>query len=235
MVEDLISLVQSFSLKNHSSQWSEYYKNNNYTDDEMIKKEDVVNSFLSDITRMEGGKIASLQDFGANDGRFSRLALEYASLVVSHDFDGLAVDENYKRCQLENEERILPVITDLSNPSPGIGWLGRERKSFFDRFSSDAGLALALTHHLSIRHHMSFTMQAEFFAGVCRYLIVEYVPKTDKQVSRLLISRDDIFESYSQDGFEEGFSACFCILSSCEVGSSGRVIYLMERKPLGVQ
>ncbi len=232
MVEDLKALVEGLSLQVQSSQWSEYYLSNSYSDKEMEGKEKVVRLFLSDMTSMLGSELISIQDFGANDGRFSRLAKDYCSVVVSHDIDGVAVEGNYLRCLKECEEKILPVVTDLANPSPGIGWKGKERKAFCERFVSDAGMALALTHHLAIRHHISFSMQAEFFSTLCRFLIVEFIPKSDEQVKRLLLAREDVFVGYDQDSFELMFSKYYCIVSSQQVTASGRVLYLMKRKDM---
>jgi hypothetical protein len=69
---------------------------------------------------------------------------------------------------------------------------------------------------------------AEFFNSLCRNLIIEFVPKSDPQVRRLLASREDIFDDYTPAGFENAFADCFTILQRHEVGEEGRCLYLMR-------
>ena len=87
---------------------------------------------------------------------------------------------------------------DLTNPSPGLGWESEERDSLLERGPCDAALALALVHHLAIGNNLPLPMVARFLARVCRTLIIEFVPKSDSQVQRLLASREDIFPDYTR-------------------------------------
>jgi len=68
----------------------------------------------------------------------------------------------------------------------------------------------------------------DFLAGICRTLVIEFVPKTDSQVQRLLATREDIFPGYTREGFEQAFSTRFAALASCPVKNSERTIYLMQ-------
>jgi hypothetical protein len=49
-------------------------------------------------------------------------------------------------------------------------------------------------------------------------------------VQKLLTSREDIFPSYTREGFEAAFSVRFVIHKSEPVRDSERTLYLMERK-----
>jgi hypothetical protein len=89
-------------------------------------------------------------------------------------------------------------------------------------------MALALIHHLAIGNNLPFNLIVDFLAGICRTLIIEFVPKSDSQVQRLLATREDIFRNYDKEGFEQAFSARFAILASSPVKESERTIYLME-------
>jgi hypothetical protein len=60
-------------------------------------------------------------------------------------------------------------------------------------------------------------------------LIVEFVPKHDSQVKRLLRSRVDIFETYDQANFEAVFSNYFQIIDSGMIQNSDRRLYLMQK------
>jgi hypothetical protein len=141
--------------------------------------------------------------------------------------DPAAVERNYRRVRAENESRILPLLMDLTNPSPALGWAHRERLSLEQRGPADALLALALVHHLAIGHNLPLERIAETFARLGRHLIIEFVPKEDSQVQRMLRSRPDIFPRYTRDGFEAAFGTHFRIDDAQPVSGSERRIYLM--------
>jgi hypothetical protein len=94
----------------------------------------------------------------------------------------------------------------------------------------DLVMALALIHHLAISNNVPLESVADFFARLGRWLLIEFVPKEDSQVQRLLASRQDIFPHYHQAGFEEAFGRFFVIQACHTVEGSRRVLYLMERK-----
>ena len=100
---------------------------------------------------------------------------------------------------------MLPLLLDLTNPSPDIGWENRERQAALKRSPGDTVMALALIHHLAIANNLPLPMLARFFAGICKRLIIEFVPKSDSQTERLLGSREDIFPNYTQSAFEAAF------------------------------
>jgi hypothetical protein len=83
---------------------------------------------------------------------------------------------------------------------------------------------------MAISNNVPLGKVAEFFAGCGEWLIVEFVPKSDSQVERLLRNREDIFEDYTRSGFESAFGHWFDIQSSCAVRDSERWMYLMKRK-----
>jgi hypothetical protein len=92
-------------------------------------------------------------------------------------------------------------------------------------------LALALIHHLCISNNLPFNFVVEFFARITsKYLVIEFVPKSDSQVKRLLKTREDIFINYNQNNFENHFMNLFNIIKTIKVDDSERVIYLMEKK-----
>jgi hypothetical protein len=125
---------------------------------------------------------------------------------------------------------LLPLLLDLTNPSPALGWANRERDSFAGRGPADLVLALAVIHHLAISNNVPLPKLAEFFADVGRWLVIEFVPKADSQVVKLLASRADIFPNYTREGFEAAFQERFVIHAAEEVRESGRILYWMERR-----
>jgi ribosomal protein L11 methylase PrmA len=91
-------------------------------------------------------------------------------------------------------------------------------------------LALALVHHLAIANNVPLARVCEFFAGIARTLIVEFIPKSDSQVRRMLASRADIFSDYGVEGFERAFAQRFDIVRRVALPESERILYAMRRR-----
>ena len=119
---------------------------------------------------------------------------------------------------------------DLTNPSPGLGWNHQERASLRKRGPADMVMALALVHHLAISNNVPLPQLADFFSRLGKELIVEFVPKGDSQVERLLASREDIFPNYTETGFEEAFSTVYEIIEKKQIEGSNRTLYLMQSR-----
>jgi hypothetical protein len=67
-------------------------------------------------------------------------------------------------------------------------------------------------------------------ARLGRAVIIEWVPKPDPQVQRLLRSREDIFESYHVEALRAAFTAVGLAERRVEmVGDSGRTLHLFAR------
>ena len=128
------------------------------------------------------------------------------------------------------EKYLLPLIVDLTNPSPALGWHNRERESFTARAPADMVFALALIHHLAISNNVPLTQLADFFHAMGKWLIIEFVPKSDSQVKILLQSREDVFDEYTVDDFERVFKSRFTIHKKVKINEAERHLYLMERR-----
>jgi len=102
--------------------------------------------------------------------------------------------------------------------------------SIVDRGPADAVLALALVHHLAISNNVPLSRIGEFLSRICRSLIIEFVPKSDSQVQRLLSTREDIFPDYTQEAFETELGSYFSTETSVRIGGSERTIYLMRKR-----
>jgi len=223
ILDSLASTVRSLHVRPKRSEWSDYYKDNTYSDDSAMHKAEVVGEFIRSV------QPKSLWDLGANTGRFSEIALEHAKTVVAMEQDPWCVEAAYRKWK-EEERAILPMKIDLANPSPALGWAHRERQSVVERGPADAVLALALIHHLCISSNVPLPDAASFFASIARHLIIEFVPKEDEMVQFLLRSREDIFMSYTKEGFEAAFTTYFEIVENVTAPDSERVLYLMKAK-----
>lgn len=224
LIESLESTIKKMEWKPGGTEWGDYYNDTNYTDNSFEYKKELVSSWVSRISPK------SVWDMGANDGTFSRLASEKNIPTAAFDIDPTAVEKNYRQIKSLKEEYLVPLLLDLTNPSPAIGWHNQERDSVFGRAPVDMVFALAIIHHLAISNNVPLPHLADLFYDLGRWLVIEFVPKSDSQVQRLLHSRVDIFPHYIQDDFEQVFEKRFIIHEKKIIHNSERYLYLMERK-----
>ncbi len=225
LIVSLENTVRRLTWKAAGTEWAEYYDITNYTAEAFEHKRQLLMAWLEQIAPR------TVWDLGANTGLFSRLAAERGAYTVSFDVDPAAVERNYYQVKANRETNLLPLVLDLTNPSPAIGWGNRERDSLLQRGPADLVMALALVHHLAISNNVPLDALAAFFAEAGRWLIIEFVPKSDSQVQKLLRSRVDIFSDYTREGFEGAFERCFIVRQAVPLRESERWLYLMERRP----
>ena len=223
LIDSLESTIRKLKWSPGGTEWDDYYaNNNNYDDSSMPDKERKIELLLSQI------KPNTVWDLGANFGNFSRIASKYSESVIAWDIDPSCVERNYLTLK-KTKENITPLLVDLTNPSPSIGWNCRERASFFERDEPDVILALGLVHHLAISNNTPLSYIFEFLSRLSRNVIIEFIPKSDSQVKKLLSSREDIFEDYTQEGFERVLLNFFKIVSLEKIKDSERSIYYLKK------
>ena len=224
LVDSLESAIKGLKWNPQGTEWVDYYQDDSYTSEGLEHKQRLVGEYLD---RAGPGMV---WDFGANTGLFSRMASQRGAMTVSFDVDPACVERNYLEVLHSGEKRLLPLVLDMTNPSARIGWANEERMSVRDRGPADLVLALALAHHLAISNNVPLGRIADFMARKCNWLIIEFVPKTDPKVRKLLATREDIFTNYTQQDFEMEFSKEFTILDSQRIRDSERTLYLMIRR-----
>jgi SAM-dependent methyltransferase len=223
LLKHLFSSIANLKLTKQNSIWNQYYNNKITNPAYLLSKEMIFQGFWSKITP------GLVLDLGANDGHFSRL-IPQSNNIISTDFDALVVNDNYANNKKNNHTNILPLILDLCNPSPGIGWNNEERTDFFERKKFDTIIALALVHHLVFSNNITLEMIAQKFSNVKKYLIIEFIPFNDEKVQQIIQNRDIAHIQYSMEYFEKCFGIYFILTSKCNVSSSDRILYLYERK-----
>jgi hypothetical protein len=225
LIESLESAVRKLEWTPPASEWSGYYDERaSYSEESARHKEDLVRTLLREISPK------TVWDLGANVGHYSRIAAASGASTVSFEIDASCVEANYRRVVKDGERGILPLLLDLTNPSPSLGWAHAERSSLVERGPVDAVMALALVHHLAIANNVPLERVASFFGDLATWLIIEFVPKDDPMVQKLLASREDIFPDYTRDGFEQAFSTLFSTERTEDLSGSSRVLYLMRGK-----
>ncbi len=224
LIESLEATVRGLNAPIRKTGWVEYYQHTNYTNTTFESKKRYVQETVQRLAPR------LVWDLGANTGVFSRVAAGSSNaLVISADYDPEAVEVNYQQVKREHDSSLLPLVIDLTNPSPAIGWDNTERDSFYQRGPADLVLALALVHHLAIGNNVPLERLAATFARLGKYLLVEFVPKEDSQVQKLLQSREDIFPDYHLEGFKRAFARHFQLEKEMPIEGSARTLLLYRK------
>lgn len=225
ILDSLERTVSGLKLPRTKTEWGDYYDHTNYSDSAATAKAKLIQAFAKDVP-----KLKRVLDLGGNDGRYSRPFLAQNVDAVCADIDPLAVEANYRTVKKHHETHMLPLLIDLINPGGAMGWGNRERTPVHERLQADAVMALALIHHLAISNNVPFGMIAEYLKQFGPYLVIEYVPKTDSQVQKLLATRKDVFGQYTQQDFEAAFAGHYRLVRSQPIRGSKRMLYLYKRR-----
>lgn len=228
LLDHLRRTVEGLKLPAQGTVWADYADQTSYSEAGTTSKEALVRRQLEAVAA-EGGRRA--WDIGANTGRYSAIAADAGFWVLALDIDWAAVERHYLALRATGERRIMPLLADIAEPSPGIGWANAERAPLIDRSNADVVIALALVHHLAIGRNVPLPMISRLMARLSPHLIIEWVPKSDRMVERLLAAREDVFADYSPEGFRAAFRTDFEIVEETPIEDSGRVLFRMRRHP----
>ena len=202
----------------------------NYTDTATQHKITALKQFVAQIDNLN-----MVWDMGSNDGFYSRVIASSGVTVVCFDIDPLAVEKNYKKTKQEQGITLLPLLQDLTNPSSSIGWAQVERDGLNKRGTADLIMALALIHHLAISNHVPLNLIAAYFSSLGDYLIIEFVPKEDLQVKKLLANIKDIYDQYDLNHFKQAFSLFYDFLAEEPLIETSRTLFFMKKRSLNVK
>lgn len=223
-VKRIRRIVKRLTWSRARSTWSNYVHCNTYEQVDRERKKQF-------ILRAAGSKHRScVWDLGCNTGEYSRAVCECADLVVAVDADHLAIEHLYRRLKDEQSLKILPLVGNLTDPSPGLGWRHRERQTLEKRSRPDLILALALVHHLSIGRNVPLLDLVEWFASFEADLVIEFVAPEDAMVEQLLRNRDELDFGYTQGRFEACVANHFVIAETEVLQSGTRTIYYLRPK-----
>ncbi len=171
-------------------------------------------------------------DIGANTGVFSRLACERGIPTVALDIDAAAVEKNYLPVPPGGDP--LPAAAGgrhhQSQPGHRLGKRGKDVAAGArpgGRYPGPGpGAPPGHRQQPSLRQDRRAVLPP-----VPESLIIEFIPKSDSQVQRLLATREDVFPTYEAGSFEAEFSRFFDIAGSEKIPESQRTLYLMRRRP----
>ncbi|HWC12948.1 MAG TPA: hypothetical protein VG455_17210 [Acidimicrobiales bacterium] len=223
-VDKLLGVVRTLSWQPEASAWTSYPTTNTYAADDRARKLRFVDSVSS------SARPRLVWDLGCNDGTYARAAAAHASQVVAMDADHATVELLYRSLRSAGVRNILPLVVDLADPSPSLGWRNRERPGLLERPRPDLVLALALVHHLAIGANIPLPQVVEWLAGLSEVAVVEFVDRHDPMVAQLLANKSVAHADYSLTGFEHQVAEHFDVEAREELSSGTRVLYALRRR-----
>lgn len=223
LISHLEQIIQKFIVRK-STTWSNYYEETILGNEYLANKEQVFLEFCSGI------EFSSGLDLGANEGHFTKLLAAKNVQVIATDTDSRTIGNLYQYVKKNRVGNILPLVVDVTNPTPALGFNSTERSAFHSRVKPDLVIALALIHHLAIGNNLPLELIAEYFSGIAPQLVIEFIPRDDPKVKQMLASRRVIFESYTGENFERFFEVYFHIRKKKQIAGTTRHLYLMQRK-----
>ena len=222
----LLRLVRKVTWEPSGSGWSGYGETCTYDAAGRAAKQ----AFVDAAVRARPRRL--VYDLGCNDGTYSRVAAEHADHVVAVDGDEVTIERLYRSLRETGDTRILPLVMDLADPSPGIGWRNRERAGFGDRGGPDLVLALALVHHLALTNGVPLDEIVAWLASFGGEVVVEFVDRTDPMSARLLANKPDgTHDAYTRPAFEAALAPHFSVRAREELPGATRTLFHLV--PLG--
>lgn len=229
IIDSLYDFIKKLSL-NQTTEWGDYYNKTNYDPQAFEAKKELIKQWVLPI------KPKKLIDVGGNDGTFARTLAKEIPHVIVTDIDSNAVDYNQEQIAKNNEQNMLAFVSDVLQPSPGIGFNNTERTSLIERlkvYSPDVTLALALIHHITLSGNVPFEKTANFFASFSKQLVIEFPTREDSWVTSLLVRKREFinhFDFYNIANFEAAFKKEFNLLKKEPIKGTQRVLFLFSKK-----
>ena len=224
MLAGLRKFIDSLKPPNQATVWKEYAENNSYATDEAKTKSRFINEFCSNV------KPNIIWDMGCNTGEYSQAALDGgAQMAVGFEYDIGALERAYARA-LNEKLNFLPLHLDAANPTPSQGWNQQERGGLAERRNADAVMALALVHHLAIGRNIPLPSVVQWLIDHAPQGVIEFVPKKDPMVQELLSLRDDIFDNYTDEIFDQAIASRAHVVREETITNTGRRLVWFKRR-----
>lgn len=211
--------VQRLSWPVPGSAWRDYERDCHYAGEDRRQKREFVEAQARRWTWN------TAWDLGCNTGEYSRLVAGHGGRVVAMDADHAAVEGLYRRLCNEGPDNILPLVMNLADPSPGLGWRQSERQGLGGRPRPDLVLSLALIHHAVVGAHIPLRDFVAWLGELGGCLVIEFADRDDPMVKRLLANKDDRYRDYHQDVFEAALDRHFHVEQRLVLSSGTRILY----------
>ena len=215
-LRSLRKLIDGLRYEAGDSTWIDYTSEHSYSASDEERKHGFVEAALSRLAS------SRLVDLGTNTGTYAFLAAPLTEQVIAMDIDPACINALARSCQQGNIRNIVPIVGDLLNPSPALGWGLCERKSLLERLKSESFLALALVHHICIGGNVPLDKFVALLADIAPSGVVEWVAREDSMVQRMLRNRIDVFDDYTWDNFQSALRKNFVLVDTLETHEGNR-------------
>ena len=209
------------------STWSGYMDHKSlYSESQRAQKEAFVQEAL-DLARP-----ADVLDVGANEGHFSFMAARTGASVVAIDYDPVVAGSIWRNALRENLD-VLPMVVDLTRPTPAMGWRNEENASFLDRARGkfDLVMMLAVVHHILVNERIPLLELLTLADELSRdYVLIEYVAPADPIFQRIVRGRDALYSHMSPAWFEAEALSRFELVRCTRIDGLNRWLYLFRRR-----
>lgn len=178
------------------------------------------------VKRVAGARHRRLiWDLGANDAHFSMAVAGLADTVVAVDGDEETIENVYRKLRSDGPENVLPLVTNLADPSPGLGWRGSERRTLEDRGHPDLVLVLAVVHHLVIGSNLPLGSVVDWLHSLDTDVVFEWVPLDDPMSQKLTANKRaiEVHADYTEQHLRRYLADRFEIIE--EVPLEGRRLF----------
>jgi hypothetical protein len=211
------------------SAWTSYLHSKSlYSPPQLAQKEAFVSAAL------ELARPARVLDVGANEGHFSAMAAQRGAAVVAIDSDPAVAGAIYRRACADHLN-ILPLVVDLTRPTPAIGWRNQENASFLDRgcqMNFDFVMELAVIHHMLVTERIPLQDLLDLTAELTRdFALIEYVAPADPMFRRIVRGRENLYAHLTREYFEAAANRRFELVRSTQIDGLQRWLYLFRRRP----
>ncbi|HEY7197635.1 MAG TPA: hypothetical protein VH306_10640 [Gaiellaceae bacterium] len=219
-VRGLERLVRRLEWKPERTEWTEYGQTTAYEEADAGRKE----AFIREVAAAR--RRGLVWDLGANRGVFTRIAAEHADYAIALDADGAVVELLYRALREEGSTTILPLVANVADPPPGLGWRGRERRTLPERGRPELTLCLALVHHLAVGANVPLPELVDWLAELGGELVVEFPTAEDPMVASMLArKREGLHADYTRERFELELGRAFEIERAEDLAGGTRVLY----------
>jgi 23S rRNA U2552 (ribose-2'-O)-methylase RlmE/FtsJ len=175
-------------------------------------------------------KPRTVVDIGSNTGIFSKIASAHSETIIALDRDPSSIEALYRLTKQEKITNLIPLVMNILNPSPSLGWMSSERRSFLERIDPDVIMMLGISHHLIGQANITFPMLVDLCSKTKKYVFLEFIPDTDSKFDKLFRSRVNQFDWYNQKELLKVFTNLFTVKNVWKVEPTERMIYLFEKK-----
>jgi 2-polyprenyl-3-methyl-5-hydroxy-6-metoxy-1,4-benzoquinol methylase len=211
-----------------ASPWSEY-ASAEARQPEVAAKAALVGDVMRELRPM------SVLDVGCNTGYLAALAARAGARVVAIDSDPVVVGEAWRGAAAEGWD-VLPLVVDITRPSPAIGWRNQECPSFLHRARQGGGFEavflFAVIHHMLVTERVPLPEILDLAADLTAaggHAVVEYIPPDDPLFRRLTRGRDALFADLTAATFEAAAARRFTAQSARPVPGTGRRLYILRK------